>query len=504
MDIFDIKLWAGTEQSLSLYLLQLQGLVSDGKLLEMMMKGPSNQAYGGEGESAKRPPRLLKVSGGVATIRIAGSLNNSDSWINEYIRAVGYPEIREAVVHAAQDASVKAIVLDIASGGGAVNGLADTGDLIASVDKIKPVTAFSDGAMMSAAYWLGASARHITISRNAEAGSVGVLAVQQEITKLLEKAGVTPTIFRSGKYKALGHPMEPLSELGREEIQASVDYSAGIFTQHVADRRGVSYQIAESKMGQGRVFPGERALEAGLVDAIGTFDDVIGKAQKVKSKEKIGGGIAFGNSTSQYGANSEGTAVKTALTEQQLAALAEGAGPEADAKGAAPANEDDEAAAAAAAKAAADKAAAEKEAADKAAAEKEAAEKSDKDAGGVVSYLQGQLAEANAKVTELTIQARDAKAASEALSTSHAAMRAITVASVDRLRVALGHAAGAAEAMTDAELLAAHSTLRDQFEKKFKAGGVAAVSSAGSADKDGKSAPVDPVRLARIAATRLK
>ena len=39
MDIFDVKLWAGTDQSLSLYLLQLQSLVADGKLMELMVKG---------------------------------------------------------------------------------------------------------------------------------------------------------------------------------------------------------------------------------------------------------------------------------------------------------------------------------------------------------------------------------------------------------------------------------------------------------------------------------
>jgi hypothetical protein len=122
----------------------------------------------------------------------------------------------------------------------------------------------------------------------------------------------------------------------------------------------------------------------------------------------------------------------------------------------------------------------------------------------VVAYLQGQLAEAQTKLTDLTIQARDAKASADALATSHTAMRAITVASVDRLRVALGHPAGGAESMSDTELLAAHTSLRDQFEKKFKAGGVAAVSVVATSDKGGEGAAVNAVHQARIAATRLK
>ncbi|VTU32236.1 Putative signal peptide peptidase SppA [Variovorax sp. PBS-H4] len=503
MDIFELGLWAGTEDSLATYLLQLRKLMVDTSFSELLANGgarPKQGAFAGMERDAQELPRLLTVADGVATIRIAGPLNNSSSWINEYIGATGYPEIRQALVHAATDPAIKSIVLDVASGGGAVSGMFDTADLITSIDKrAKPVTAFSDSAILSAAYALGSSARHITISKSAEAGSVGVLMVHQEMSKMMEKVGITPTVIRAGKYKALGNPYEPLSELAKEEMQASVDHSYGLFVQHVADHRGVTYQVADTKLAQGRVFPGERAREVGLVDAIGTFDEVIGKAQKAKSKEKIGGGIANDERPSQYGAHSEGTTLKNALTEAQLAALAEG-GVAVDPEAAAAA------AAEAAAKEAADKAAADKAAADQAEAEaKAAAEKADAEAkaGGVVAYLQGQLAEANTKITDLTIAARDAKAASDALVTSHAAMREITVASVDRLRVALGHPAGGAAAMTDAELLAAHSTLRTQFEGKFKAGGVAAVSAAASSDKESK-ATVDPVHQARIAATRHK
>ncbi|MBT2326750.1 S49 family peptidase [Variovorax paradoxus] len=514
MDIFDLKLWAGTEESLAAYLLQLRKLAMDATFTEIMANGgqrPQQGAYAPHGQAAEDLPRLLRVADGVATIRIAGPLNNSSSWINEYLGFTGYPEIRQALVHAANDQSIKSIVLDIASGGGAVSGMFDTADLIASIDKkLKPVTAFSDSMIMSAAYALGSSARHITISKSAEAGSVGVLMVHQEMSEMMKKVGITPTVIRAGKYKALGNPYEPLSELAKEEMQASVDHSYGLFVQHVADHRGVTYQVADTKLAQGRVFPGERAREVGLVDAIGTFDSVIGKAEKVKPKENIRGGIANEMKPSQYGAHPEGTTLKNALTEAQIAALAlgapaaEGAGaPAADANAGAPAAAAAAPAAPAAAAAAAPAAGAEGAgAAAPAAVEPAAAAAPSSDA--VVTYLQGQLATAQTQITDLTIQARDAKAASEALATSHTAMREITVASVDYLRVALGHPAGGAGAMTDTELLAAHTTLRTQFEGKFKAGGVAAVSAVQPSDKEGSAASVDPLRAARIAATRHK
>ncbi len=502
MDLFDIKLWAGTEESLAAYLLQLRKLAMDASFSDILANGvgrPDKVAFSGQRE-AEEMPRLLRVADGVATIRIAGALNNSAHWLNQYLGATGYPEIREALVHAANDPAIKSIVLDIASGGGAVAGMFDTSELIAKIDrKIKPVYAFSDSSIMSAAYALGVSARTVTISKSAEAGSVGVLIVHQEMSQMMEKVGITPTVIRAGKYKALGNPYEPLSELAKEELQSSVDHSYGLFIDHVAQHRSVTSAIADSKMGQGRVFPGERAKDVGLVDAIGTFDDVMGKAQAVKPKENMRGGIATGNSTTQYGANSQGPVVKTPLTEAQIAAIAAGGAvvPAADADAGGGAQPDkDEAALAAEAQARADAEAA----AAAAAAAATAAEKPNQ----VVEYLQGQLATAQARVTELTIEARDAKTAADALQTSFAGMRAITVAAVNHLRVALGHSAGGADAMSDTELLAAHSSLREQFEKKFKAGGVAAVSADASSDKEGRGAPVDPARLARIAATRLK
>jgi hypothetical protein len=88
---------------------------------------------------------------------------------------------------------------------------------------------------------------------------------------------------------------------------------------------------------------------------------------------------------------------------------------------------------------------------------------------------------------------------------SHASMRAIVVASVNRLKVALGQTPGGVEAMDDKALLSEHETLRSAFEAKFKVGGVAAVSTDDASDKGARAAAVeDPLRKARIAATRLK
>jgi capsid assembly protease len=484
MNIPDIRFWSGTEESFAAYMAALK-LASTPEVMAM---------YGQSDDEEDDPPRLLTKQGDVGVISINGPLVPGAPWYAQYAGITGYDEIREALIAAAQDPEIGAILLDINSGGGAVNGVMDVADLIANVDtNVKPVNTYSDGLIASAAYWMGSSARRIDIGKVAEAGSIGVLTVHKEVSKMMADMGITATVLRAGEYKALGNQFETLSDKAKAEIQGQLDQMYELFLSHVAQARGVSNEEADRKFAQGRVFIGDRAAAVGLVDGVSNFDAVLSKIQ---------GGIDLQKSRSQYAVNfSKGPTVKTALTEQQIAAMAEGAGlgnqaetaqtntQEGDGVAATadvnPENPDGDVAAGASTDTGAAKGAAE---ADK--------------PNEVVALLQGQLASAQAQVIDLTVQLRDAKAASEAMSGTHAAMRAIAEASVDRLKIALGGSAGAAAAMNDEALLAEHATLRTQFENKFKAGGLAAVSSSAEAEK-GAKAVEDPIRMARIQSTRL-
>jgi nicotinate-nucleotide pyrophosphorylase len=77
------------------------------------------------------------------------------------------------------DKSTETTVID--SGGGAVSGVADAGNLIKLIDQsVKPIYSFTDGAMCSAAYWLGCSAREVYSSNVSTVGSIGVIATHME------------------------------------------------------------------------------------------------------------------------------------------------------------------------------------------------------------------------------------------------------------------------------------------------------------------------------------
>ena len=453
------KYWAGTPESLQAY------LDSVAKLMESEL--PAKRAdYLDPDDDPEGLPELLQMQGDIAVISIKGSLTNSDSWINKYIGAVSYSSIRAALIWAVNNDQVKAIALDIQSGGGAVSGLADTADLIKTIDtKVKPVYAYGDSLIASAAYRLGISARSLQIGRETEAGSIGVVMVHREMTKMMENDGVTATVIRSGKWKMLGNPYEKLSELAESTMQEQVDQLNALFVEYVASCLDKTPGQVEAQMGQGRIFIGQSAVDVGLVSGTTNFDSFMSEITR---------GIAISETRPQYGAIlTKGATVATALTDQQIA---EAAALKATA----------DAAAAAAAIASTEPAASTAPAA--------AAANPD-----VVALLQGQLATAQAQVLALSVDLQSLKTANAALETQSEKLRPAVRAAVSNLRVAMGGTATGVEALNDDGLMAEHANLSAQFTSKFPAGGVAAVSSTASAEKD---VVEDPLRRARLAATR--
>ena len=254
-------MWAGTESSLAQYTEQVKNVTS-----------MNASTYGDDYATES----LLSVQGNVGVVSIRGPLTNKDSWLNAFTGAVSYNQISDALIEAAELPSVHSVLLDIDSPGGAVSGVLDVAELIRYVDtSIKPVYSYSSGSMCSGAYWLGSSAREIYASRVATIGSIGVITTSMDYSKQLEDDGVKATVIRAGKYKQMGNPYEPLSDTGRQEIQAMIDDVYKVFVSDVAKSRGKSYQFTDEYMAQGRVMLSESAKTVGLIDEIMSFDQAL-------------------------------------------------------------------------------------------------------------------------------------------------------------------------------------------------------------------------------------
>ena len=499
------RLWAGTEDSLQA-ILEMEASLTPERVAELR-----KVAFAEDDEGSARQPRLLHKQGSIGIIQMRGSLVNGDSWLNEFFGLTGYGELRQALVAAAEDPEIDSIMLDVDSPGGAVAGMSDVADLVKQIrTNIKPIASHTAGNMCSAAYCIAGQAGEVSAGRMADVGSIGVLMVHREASRMMERMGITHTVIRSGEFKALGNPFEALSETALARLQASSDYSYGQFIDYVADARGVSSEYVKQHMAEGRVFTGEQARAAGLIDKVCTYDEAITSLAESSSEglDKSGTGAQYGTSHAPVASNTStkkdmkhmlNPVVQAAIKAAQVAEAKKTA----DASATKPNTEVVDPAADPAVDPATGPTAAATDAgegspatADTSTAHVDTAEVARLTAQVDVlkqdrADLQGQLTASTAKIQVLEASAEAAKKASSG-------MRAIAQKGVNYLYVALGMTAGAEQTMSDEQLLAEHTRLEAQFNANFKAGGVASVTATDVVDTQD-----DPAKQARIRAARL-
>ena len=498
MRINEERAWAGSETSLQ------SAIEAEEAVVQRMAFGTM------EDDEDEDEPRLLSVDGGLATINIKGPLVNSDSPYLQYYGLTGYGEIREALLAAANDTEVKHILLDVDSGGGAVSGVDDTAKLIRLInDKVKSVTAFTDGIMASAAYWLGSSAGNVYSGKSALVGSIGVIATHKEYSEAYKKEGVGVTVVRAGKHKALANSNEKLTPEGKAQIQQIVDASYEVFVDHVATMRGKSYDYADKTMADGQEFIGQATVDVGLTDGVRTYDalvtdlkeKIIALEQKSLDNRVVSNKGLYGSASSPDAAplNGELTMAKKALTEADIAALAAGA-TGVDVEAAAPAAVDQPVVEGAADGVQAEAGNLEAQEEVVAAAESAVTEQV-VTVDATVQLLSSQLKEKDAALLEAGIKLNELQSKLADVEASQTPLLQIAGKSIANMQVALGGSALSIEGMSAAAVLAEHDRVSEVFKTKFKVGGVAAVSAEAPADQQ---TPVDPRHLARVNAVRFQ
>ena len=211
---------------------------------------------------------------GVRIVSFAGvMMKRPSAFEQKYCDAVNTDDIAAAVQRACDEAS--ALVLNISSPGGEVTGIEELGSLIANASI--PTFSYTDSLMASAAYWVGSQADAVYSTPSAQVGSIGVYSPVIDITKALEKFGVSVKLFKAGKYKAAGFPGQSLSEEQSAMFQARVD---GIHAQFKAAVTSKRRNVTDASM-EGQVFSGREASKVGLVSGLETsLSGVVARAAK--------------------------------------------------------------------------------------------------------------------------------------------------------------------------------------------------------------------------------
>jgi signal peptide peptidase SppA len=273
-----------------------------------------------------------KIENETAIISIIGPLTKRSSIFSFLFGGLSYQEISNQIEMALADERARAIVLNIDSPGGVVSGVEAVSDLIYNSKGIKPMIAYTDGMMTSAAYWIGSAADLLFAEKTAIIGSIGVLRIHIDYSEMEKKEGIKTTYLTAGKYKALGNDSQPLSDEAKTIFQDELDYIYSIFVDNIARNRDVEVNAVLSKMADGKVFIGNQALDAGLIDNIGNYRmalemaasmitesniyQVRGVAMEIKSVEQLI--EAFPDFVSEIQKTAAKEADKTARAEQLL------------------------------------------------------------------------------------------------------------------------------------------------------------------------------------------
>lgn len=210
--------------------------------------------------------------GGIAVLRMSGVIAPKANLFMQVSGGLSTQMATKQLESAAADPRVAATVLSIDSPGGNVIGTPEMASAVFALSKEKPIVVHSDGAIASAAYWIGSAANAIYISGSTvQAGSIGVVVDRS----FNPSSAVREESIVAGRYKRLVKSNEPLSDEARAVVQADVDYVYSLFVDDVATYRGVSSEQVLDRMAEGRVFRGQQAIDAGLVDGVSTLDALL-------------------------------------------------------------------------------------------------------------------------------------------------------------------------------------------------------------------------------------
>ena len=201
---------------------------------------------------------------GVAVLELHGVIGTQ-------MRIPAYSRILENV---AKNKRYRALLVDIDSPGGSAAGSEVLYRGLRRVADSKPVYAYVRGMGASGGYYVACAATRVFALPTALVGSIGVIYLRPVLEQLLEKMGVEFSIFKGGRLKDMsGFWRSPTPEES-EKFQGLIDEIYDNFVSVVARSRSLD-DSSVRELATGEVMTAVRAVDVGLIDQIGDFEDAV-------------------------------------------------------------------------------------------------------------------------------------------------------------------------------------------------------------------------------------
>lgn len=220
-----------------------------------------------------RVQRVYQREGSLGIIRIDGIIDKHVSMFElDCYGGCDLDDVDAAVAQASADENVKHVLLLVNSPGGSATGTPETARRVRALAAQKPVTAFSDTVIGSAAYYIASQASEIVITESAEVGCVGTYMALLDATRAMEMEGLTVNLIKAGKFKAMGASFKTLEDAERAWFQAQIDQlNAGFVGAVQTARPAIPREALE-----GQTYIGAAALDVSLADSLALgLDEVL-------------------------------------------------------------------------------------------------------------------------------------------------------------------------------------------------------------------------------------
>ena len=193
---------------------------------------------------------------------------------------MGGDSVASDIRNARNDASIRAIVLRIDSGGGSVVGSEVIRREVELAQGQKPVVVSMSDVAASGGYWIATPAAKIIADANTITGSIGVLTGKLNLSGLYNLLGVSSDYVATSDNATLFSDQQNFTPAQEAYIKKSLDDTYAQFTQGVARGRHMSVEAVD-KIAKGREWSGTQGKDLGLVDELGGFDRAIEVAKEL-------------------------------------------------------------------------------------------------------------------------------------------------------------------------------------------------------------------------------
>ncbi|MBY0357714.1 MAG: signal peptide peptidase SppA [Candidatus Obscuribacterales bacterium] len=215
---------------------------------------------------------LLSKKDRILVLRLNGLIAENEDGPSFFSDSTSASDVRKALIKAAKNKHIKAVLLRINSPGGTVATSQEICDAVKAVrEKGKPVLISMGDVAASGGYYIASAADCIVADPGTLTGSIGVIMHLLNLQQIEKKIGIEPVVIKSGIFKDIGSSDRPMSKEEKALLQSIIMDSYDQFITAVADGRKMDKEKVR-KLADGRIYSGRQALKVGLVDKLGGYE----------------------------------------------------------------------------------------------------------------------------------------------------------------------------------------------------------------------------------------